>query len=103
MQTAVKDARKTAVCIQTANGSDWERQHQAGWAVAAKRRCPCAGAAGTKCAVPKSARSVRALARDVATLRADIERYRAELRAALELVMLAPNDPAGRRGAQPSG
>ncbi|MDQ3824943.1 MAG: hypothetical protein M3319_06590 [Actinomycetota bacterium] len=52
--------------------------------------------------MPKSARSIRALARDVATLRADIERYRAELRDALELAMLSPNNPVGRRGAPPS-
>jgi hypothetical protein len=36
-------------------------------------------------------------------LRAEIERYRAELRDALELVMLSPTDPISRRGAQPSG
>ncbi|HYZ37230.1 MAG TPA: hypothetical protein VE673_11005 [Pseudonocardiaceae bacterium] len=49
--------------------------------------------------MPRSARSIRALARDVATLRADIEQYRAQLRDALELVSLLPNDPADRRGA----
>jgi hypothetical protein len=67
--------------------------------VAAEWRCCWGDAGGTKCAVPRSARSIRALARDVATLRADIERYRAQLRDALELVSLLPNDPADRRGA----
>jgi hypothetical protein len=52
--------------------------------------------------VPSSARRVQALIRDVATVRADIEQYRAQLRDALELVMSLPNDLVGRRGAQPS-
>src|SRR5436305_4282221 len=92
MQTAVKDARQTAVCIQTATGGAKQARR-----VGPSGGVGAAGAAGTNCAVPKSARSVRAIARDVAILRADIERYRAELRDALELVRLS-----GKRSSEPA-
>ncbi len=48
------------------------------------RRCLLQAQACTKCGVSELSREIRALARDVATLRAEFEQYRAELRHVLD-------------------